>query len=295
MSLILRSISPSPGHVALPWLRARFPAPRSRGRSVNSSWSSLASCWLCHKFADFLEFYQVRERLFEPLALFCAAGQGTSMSGVTFNRNRVKLKKLLGIRARLALLAVILVAPLMLERARSLEDTRARQIAQASEEFSNLARHSADAQREVISSVETMLKSAAYIRASAGGVSRSCDLLRASLPHNLPWIHNLLIADGDGRVQCSTNNTLIGVNLGDRAYLKKAASSRDIVFSDFLLAKSTNSPIVMAAYPVSAINPESDSVILAAVSLDWMSKILGNLSGRPGVSAALIDSTGTIM
>jgi len=39
------------------------------------------------------------------------------MSGVTFNRNRVKLKKLLGIRARLALLAVILVAPLMLERA----------------------------------------------------------------------------------------------------------------------------------------------------------------------------------
>jgi len=47
------------------------------------------------------------------------------MSGVTFNRNRVKLKKLLGIRARLALLAVILVAPLMLERARSLEDNRA--------------------------------------------------------------------------------------------------------------------------------------------------------------------------
>ena len=44
------------------------------------------------------------------------------MSGISFNRNRVKLKKLLGIRARLALLAVILVAPLMLERARSLED-----------------------------------------------------------------------------------------------------------------------------------------------------------------------------
>ena len=88
------------------------------------------------------------------------------MSGVTFNRNRVKLKKLLGIRARLALLAVILVAPLMLERARSLEDTRARQIAQASEEFANLTQHSADTQREVISSVETMLKSAAYIRAS---------------------------------------------------------------------------------------------------------------------------------
>jgi hypothetical protein len=42
------------------------------------------------------------------------------MSRVTINRKRVKLKKLLGVRARLALLALILVAPLMLERARSL-------------------------------------------------------------------------------------------------------------------------------------------------------------------------------
>ena len=50
----------------------------------------------------------------------------------------------------------------------------------------------------------------------------------------------------------------------------------------------------MAAYPVSAINGEADSVILAAVNLDWMSKIMSNLGGRPGVSAVLIDSTGTV-
>ena len=110
----------------------------------------------------------------------------------------------------------------MLERARSLEDTRSKQIALASAEFSNLAQHSADAQREVISSVETMLKSAAYIRASAGGIGRSCDILRASLPVNLPWIRSLLIVGKDGRVQCSTNNLFVGLDLSDRAYFKKA-------------------------------------------------------------------------
>ena len=51
------------------------------------------------------------------------------MSHFSFNRKKAKLKQLLGIRARLALLAVILVAPLMLVRARSLEETRARQVA----------------------------------------------------------------------------------------------------------------------------------------------------------------------
>ena len=114
------------------------------------------------------------------------------MSGSSIKRKRSGLDKLLGIRARLALLAVILVAPLMLDRARSLEDTRSRQIALASQEFADLAQHSADTQREVISSVETMLKSAAYIRAS-GGVGRSCEILRASLPVNLPWIRSIVV------------------------------------------------------------------------------------------------------
>ncbi len=222
-------------------------------------------------------------------------GRGTTMSRVTFNRKRVKLKKLLGIRARLALLALILVAPLMLERARSLENARSKQIALASQEFSSLAQRSAEAQREMISSVETVLKSAAYIRASAGGVDRSCDILRASLPVNLPWIRTLLIVGGDGRVQCSTNDIFVGVDLSDRAYLKRARESHEIVFSDFLFAKLTNKPVVMAAYPVFAINNDMDSIILAGVNLDWMSKIMSNLGGRPGVSAVLIDSKGTVL
>src|ERR1700722_887756 len=217
------------------------------------------------------------------------------MSRVSFNRKRVKLKQLLGIRARLALLALILVAPLMLERARSLEDARSRQIALATQESSSLAQHSADAQREVISSVETVLKSAAYIRASAGGVGNSCDLLRASLPANLPWIRSLLIVGTDGHVQCSTNNIFVGLDLSDRAYLQKARATRDFVLSDFLLARITSKPVVMAAYPVSAINPEVDSVILAGVNLDWMSKVMSNLGGRSGISAVLVDSAGIIL
>ena len=159
------------------------------------------------------------------------------MSSISFNRKRVKLKQLLGIRARLALLAVILVAPLMLERARSLEDNRARLLAQASQDFANLARHSADTQREVISSVQTVLKSAAYIRSSAGGLMRTCDILRASVPDNMPWIRNILLVGGDGRVQCSTGNSYVGLYLGDRPYFKKAQATGDFVVSDFLLAR----------------------------------------------------------
>src|SRR3979411_2275252 len=196
-----------------------------------------------HRFTGSFEFYQVQERLLEPYPLACMWGWGPKMSRVSFNRKRAKLKQLLGIRARLAVLALILVAPLMLERVRSLEDARGKQIALASQKFSTLAQHSADAQREVISSVETVLKSTAYIRASVGGISRSCDILRASLPVNLPWIRSLMIVGKDGRVQCSTRNAMVGVDLSDRPALKKARETRDLVFSGFLLAKSNNQPI----------------------------------------------------
>ena len=96
-------------------------------------------------------------------------------------------------------------------------------------------------------------------------------------------------------MQCSTNNIFVGLDLSDRAYLQKARASRDFVLSDFLLARITSKPVVMAAYPVSAINPEADAVILAGVNLDWMSKIMSNLGGRSGISAVLVDSAGIVL
>ena len=144
------------------------------------------------------------------------------------------------------------------------------------------------------SSVETMLKSAAYIRA-AGGVGRSCEILRASLPLNLPWILSIMIVSKNGLVQCSTLNKLVGLDLSDREYFKQARETGGFVFSDFLFAKSSERPIVMAAYPVSAINREEDAIVVAGINLDWMSKIMSNLGSRPGVSAVLVDGAGVVL
>src|SRR5262245_19692542 len=216
------------------------------------------------------------------------------MSRVAFNRKRVKLKKLLGIRTRLAVLALVLVAPLMLERVRSLEETRSKQMAAASEEFANLTRHSTNIQREVISSVETMLKSAAYIRAS-GGIARSCEILRASLPTNLPWIRSIMFVSKDGLVQCSTLSIQVGMNIADREYFRKTQATGDFVFSDYLFGKTNNRPMMMAAYPVAAVNPEQDAVVVAGINIDWLSKIMTNLGERPGISSLLIDSTGVVI
>jgi diguanylate cyclase (GGDEF)-like protein len=217
------------------------------------------------------------------------------MSRISVNRKKAKLKGLLGIRARLVLLALILVGPLMLDRVRSLEATRAKQVAVTSSEFSQLAEHSAEAQREVIASVQAVLKSAAYIQASVAKVGRGCAIMRASLQVDLPWIRSLSVVGADGKIQCSTSPSYVGLDLSDRPYFKSALKTRDFVVSDYLFSRASNHPSVIVAYPVSAVDAGEETVMIAAINLDWMSQIMSNLGGRPGVSAFLVDSEGTVL
>lgn len=217
------------------------------------------------------------------------------MSIASFGRNTSKLKALFGIRARLVLLALILVVPLMLDRVRLLEDSRSRQMMQAANELSELAKHTADAQREIISTVQAVVKSSAYIYAAASQQGRGCAVMRASLRVDLPWIRNLSIIGPEGKIDCSTSQSIVGFDLSDRDYVIKARELHDFVISDYIPSRITTLPTLIAAYPVSAVDGNQESVVIAAIDLKWMSQLLANRGGRSGVSVVLVDGTGTIL
>lgn len=217
------------------------------------------------------------------------------MSIARFGRNTSKLRALFGIRARLVLLALVLVLPLMLDRVRLLEDTRAKQIAQAANELTQLAKHTADAQREIVSTVQAVVKSSAYIYSAASQQGRGCAVMRASLRVDLPWIRALSIIGSDGKIACSTVPAVVGVDLSDRDYLLKAREFHEFVLSDYILSRTTGLPTIIAAYPVSAIDGNQESVVIATIDLKWMSQLLSNRGGRSGVSVVLVDGTGTIL
>jgi len=217
------------------------------------------------------------------------------MSRIAIIRKKAKLRGLLGIRARLVVLALILVCPLMLDRVRLLEQTRATQIAAVDASVATLALRAADAQREVISSVEAVLKSAAYIHATASQVGRSCSILRASLRVDLPSIRMLSVADASGIIHCSTSSMFVGADVSKRAYFRRALESHDFVVSDFLIGAQSHKGTILAAYPVSAVDAGDEAVLIAGMNLDWLSDIMANLAGHPGISVKLIDGEGTVL
>ena len=219
------------------------------------------------------------------------------MSRIGINRKKAKFGAALGIRARLVLFALILVGPLMIERIRALDTARSREIALTARDFASVAQHSVDAQREVFSSIEAVLKSSAFIFTSTTRVSRSCAIMRASLRGDMPWIRSITVAARDGRVLCSTWSDTVDphLNFSDRPYFKKVLATGEFVVSDYLFSRITRKPSVMAAYLAVGAEKDDDAVILAAVDLQWMSKIMGQLGGRTGVTAVLVDAAGTVL
>ena len=65
---------------------------------------------------------------------------------------------MLSIRARLIVLALLAIAPLMLERVHGLEKARAERTERANSEVSELARRGVELQREIIYSVRSLLQ-----------------------------------------------------------------------------------------------------------------------------------------
>lgn len=219
------------------------------------------------------------------------------MSRIGINRNKARLRGAFGIRARLVLFALILVGPLMAERIRSLHTARDQQIADATRDFADIAQHSAEAQRQVFASIEAVLKSAAFIYTSAAQVNRSCAIMRASLHGDMPWLRSLTMAGTDGVAKCSTWSEVVeqGVNFGNRPYFKKAVETGEFTVSDYVFSRLTNLPTIMAAYLVPGQTGDDDAVVLAAVNLDWMSKLMSSLGERTGVTALLVDRSGTVL
>ncbi|WP_420135301.1 diguanylate cyclase domain-containing protein [Rhodopseudomonas sp.] len=217
------------------------------------------------------------------------------MSRIAIIRKKAKLRGLLGIRARLVILALILVCPMMLDRVRLLEHTRATQLAAVANNVATLSQRAADAQREVISSVEAVLKSAAYIHAGASQIGRGCSILRASLRVDLPSVRMLSVANANGIIHCSTSAMFVGADVSQRAYFRRALEIHDFVVSDFLVGAQSGKGTILAAYPVSAVDASEEAVLIAGINLDWLSDIMSNLAGHAGLSVALIDGEGTVL
>ena len=204
-------------------------------------------------------------------------------------------KPMLGIRARLIVLALFAIAPMMLERVHGLQQARAERTERVNVEAMDLARRGAEAQREIIYSVRALLQVVARSYARMPLDHAECNNYLTDLTGNIPWIRALSFAGTAGRIECSTEPLAIGLNIANRPHFQRALHSRDFVLSDYLINRIHQAPSLIAAFPVIKEDGSLTGVVLAAINLQWIGELVATAAQRSGASVLLLDGSGTLV
>src|SRR5258708_18745692 len=204
-------------------------------------------------------------------------------------------KPILSIRARLLVLALLAIAPLVFDRVHGLEVARGRRIERARDEVSDLARRGPESQREIIYSIRALLQIVARAYAKVPAEAANCNQYLTALTGNVPWIRGLSVADADGRIKCSTESEVVGLNVSDRPHFQNALHSRDFALSDYLVNRLHQWPSLIATFPVIGDNDTVNRLMLAVVNLQWLGELVSPATPRSGASVRLLDRSGTLV
>src|SRR5215469_6886039 len=166
------------------------------------------------------------------------------------NTPAVRSKPMLSIRVRLIVLALVAIAPLMIERVHGLEEARAARTERANDDVIDLARRGAESQRQIIYSVRSLLQVVARVYAKIPFNSDDCNQYLVDLTTNIPWMRALSVASSNGQIKCSTQTSALGLNLSDRPYFRTALTARDFALSDYVINHTNDVPSVVATYPI---------------------------------------------
>lgn len=199
------------------------------------------------------------------------------------------------IRARLLLLAVLAVAPLMLDRVRLLEADRTERIAAAYDRAMGLARQSAEAQREVVIAARAVLQVVSRTWAAAAKSGETCEQVFPDIIQNVPWLKGLTVVGLNGRIGCSTFPNAAGLDLSDRDYFQVAVRTGEFVLSDYLLGRVQNGPTIVAAVPTRGADGTINGTINASIDLRWLDRLSGGIKEHPRAMAVLVDRRGTLL
>src|SRR3989454_4818393 len=204
-------------------------------------------------------------------------------------------KPALSIRARLMVLAAIVLVPLMLDRMRGIEIDRAERINVANQQTLALVRQGIDAQREIVISARAFLQVAARAHAALAATAQSCDRFLADMVAQVAWIKTFSLADPEGRIVCSSSPQAVGLDIADRLYFQQALRTGSYVLSDYAVGRLNNTPMLVAGFPQRAADGAIEAVLIGVLDSVWINRLVNATAEHPRAAVLMVDGEGAIL
>jgi diguanylate cyclase (GGDEF)-like protein len=204
-------------------------------------------------------------------------------------------RRTFSIRARLMILALIAIVPIVLERVHNEQFDRSERIDAAHKEVLGLARRAAAAQNDVIVSTRALLQVLAGTPGAASPSDPSCATTLRSIAEPDRWIRALSVANLAGQIVCSSLPEALGLDISKRTHFTDALKTGQFAVSNYFMGTRDMVPLIIAAMPRRDANGTTESVVLATLDLNWIGQIAGTLLARPGSTMMVVDGNGTVL
>lgn len=215
------------------------------------------------------------------------------------NRQRPELKiarprRALSVRLRLMILAVIAVAPLLLERLYNEEFDRRERIQLAYKQATSLAKQGAVAQNEALVSARALLQAIVSARSTFNPSNDDCNKLLAETAKPIPWIKTLSVANVQGKIICSSFPEAIGLDISERKHFTAAIDSGSFFISDYFIGGRIKVPVITVSLAQRGLNGGAAAVALGLLDLSWFEQVAKTFVPPSGFML-MIDGQGTVL
>jgi diguanylate cyclase (GGDEF)-like protein len=201
----------------------------------------------------------------------------------------------LTLRARVLILVIVAMTPIVLERVSGLQVGRADRTRLTETTMRDLAKHGADVYGQMLTLARTVMGAAALAYPAGDMDPQRCGGLMRDLDQGTDVIESLSVATPAGHIFCSSEADVVGVDVGDRPFFKEAVATGQFTVSGLLVSRAFHRPILAAALPKRSPDDATAFVVVSALNLSWIEGLLADvLSGR-NITASIIDRDGVLV
>ena len=198
-----------------------------------------------------------------------------------------------GLRNRLILIVAIAVLPALLLILFNAKERRDELIGRIDSDAESLLNTAAERQIRFIDSAYQLLSTVAQVPEISHGGPACSGILR-TLVERYPSYVNIGVANTDGAVICSAVNFDGAINVGERAYFKRALQAKSFAIGDFQVGKISRRASINFAYPLFS-QRGVEAILFAAFDLRWLGDLTSDVQLPQGAALTVFDSRGTIL
>ncbi len=201
----------------------------------------------------------------------------------------------IGLRARLVLLVIAAITPLLaftLYRAASQSDQELAQT-QAGLEFA--ASLAAANQERVAESARLLLTAIVNLPGLYDGKDVQCAAYFERFRGRFPAYANLGLTGVDGYTRCHALDSVSRTNVSDRAYFQEVLAKKTFIVSEYQEGRLSRVPVLTFAMPLLDASGNVQAVAFAAMNLRELARSLDGVQLPPGARLAVLDRNARVL